>query len=140
MDIFANINAGKYRNNLPYARPKEDRAVFDAYQAETARLNALFETDLIAYLELEPGPVAEKLFAFAWEKGHSSGFSEVAIEALDAAELFKAGLAEERARIRKGFEASIDALQSASLNNAVLFDSIRRQLLRDLDFIVPERE
>jgi hypothetical protein len=97
MDIFASINAGTYKNALPYARPKEDRAVFDAYKAEEARLFDLFVTDLRASLGMEPGPAFDALFAHAWEKGHSSGFSEVAIEAGDAADLLEIGAASERA-------------------------------------------
>jgi hypothetical protein len=116
MDIFVEINVGKYKNALPYARPKEDRAVFDAYQAEVVRLNALFMDDLRAHLGMEPGPAFDALFAHAWEKGHSAGFSEVAIEASDAADLLKAGAAEERAacaELARGGGCSCFALDEA---------------------------
>lgn len=50
-----------------------------AYNSEENRLHAQFRADLEVEYEVVGHPKADKLFAMAWEEGHSSGFAEVAL-------------------------------------------------------------
>lgn len=133
VNIFDAINAGKYKNALPYARKKDDPEAWERYAAENARLHALFTHDLLAHLGLEPGPAAEALFRFAWEKGHSSGFSEVVIEASDAVDLLAAGAAAERAKIRREHQKLVELLYAGSWDGSVI-----HWLKSHFDRIAPE--
>lgn len=68
-----------------------DRVVFekarDLCMAEQAAMNALFKKDLFAELGIANNPHAEKLFAMAYERGHSSGFNEIYTIAAELSEL-----------------------------------------------------
>lgn len=48
-----------------------------------------FKTALLKYLGIFDNKKAEKLFSIAWERGHSSGYGEVAQVAEELAELIK---------------------------------------------------
>jgi hypothetical protein len=124
MNIFDEINEGKYSNALPYARKSDDLAAWEAYQQETTRLYRLFVDDLLAHLGLSAGPASDALLQYAWEKGHAHGFSEVAIEASVAADLLKAGATEERARIRRELLAKLDG------EHGFPFDDFRERIDR----------
>ena len=52
-------------------------AARQAYNAEAARLHQKFRDDLFVDLGITMHPLRDKLFAKAWEDGHSSGYSEV---------------------------------------------------------------
>ena len=93
MSVHDDINAGKYRNDKPYplhnmVRP-EARKQFAAYRKEEERLYGLFRADLLAELGITEHPKADTLFRIAWDRGHSSGFSEVANEAVALVELLR---------------------------------------------------
>jgi hypothetical protein len=90
LNIFDKIDSGMYRNSRPYppkggggsakdlaAREKMRRR----YREEEGRLAGLFHDDLLAELGLTDHPKADLLYSMAWERGHSSGYSEVANEA-----------------------------------------------------------
>ena len=59
------------------------------YNEEQARLENLFKRALFYYTDVEDNPKAESAYSIAWEKGHSSGFSEVYNEFLDIVDLIK---------------------------------------------------
>lgn len=60
-----------------------------AYRLHGQALQELFKTDLFAELGIEDNPKREKLFAKAWEDGHSSGFVEVENCAWNLVDLIK---------------------------------------------------
>jgi len=60
-----------------------------AYGAETARLEAQFKADLEEETGLQNHPKKDKLYAKAWERGHSGGLSEVYNEYLDLSDLLE---------------------------------------------------
>ena len=69
-----------------YAKFTEQRK---AYNADCRRLDDLFREDAIRAVGLEGHPKAGKAFAYAYEKGHSAGHSEVFSELQDVAALLK---------------------------------------------------
>lgn len=91
------INDGDYKNKLPFASFKKDKAAANAYHEEERRLTEQFKTD--ALIELDRlrldynGDVvfkhskADTLWAKAWEHGHAYGLSEVWIYLQDFDEL-----------------------------------------------------
>lgn len=89
--IFERINAGEFKNNKPWPPFKEfkDRNKPDSekrtkmkkeYQEEQHRLHMEFKKALYAEYGVEGNPKAEMAYAIAYDKGHSSGYSEIAIE------------------------------------------------------------
>lgn len=81
------MNFDDYKNAKPYASRKTDATAHAEYTTEDARLYAKFKADLFDDLGITGHPKAEKLFAIAWEYGHSSGYSEVYNYADELAEL-----------------------------------------------------
>lgn len=73
------MNYNAYRNMLPYPqRGDPNSAVLrEAFNTETARLEAIFKHDFMLELGIENHPKAELLFRKAWEMGHSNGYGEV---------------------------------------------------------------
>lgn len=55
------------------------RIELEKYNNETKRLNEMFKIDLFEEYGIENYPKKEKVFEYAWDRGHSSGFSEVEI-------------------------------------------------------------
>lgn len=83
MSIIDNINAGKYKNNLPYSRhaappSTAERRERAEYRAETDRLDHLFQADLFEEYGVAGNPKAAKCYSIAWDLGHSAGLQEVA--------------------------------------------------------------
>lgn len=100
MSVYEDINAGKYENKVAYdvADPEPDKTKVTAaeyetwqagrrgrknaqrqlWQAENDRLARLFQADLEAEHGLTGHPKAAMLFGIAWERGHSSGYTDVA--------------------------------------------------------------
>lgn len=84
-----------YDTTLPFPRARRrdwteaDREMADAYDKDRRAKHEQFKADLRKELKCEELTDAdwELLFRLAWESGHSSGFSEVAIYADDLAEL-----------------------------------------------------
>jgi hypothetical protein len=101
------VAAGDYRNKLTYpespSKPRlphnptaaqareyadkleayedskgELRRQRDLYNAETRQLEAQFREDLEAEYNMKGHPKADVLFMMAWDRGHSSGYGEVA--------------------------------------------------------------
>lgn len=60
-----------------------------AYNAEEARIRAKFEQDVLAELGLTDHPKGQALMDLAWDKGHSSGYSDVYNEAVEMAVLLQ---------------------------------------------------
>ncbi len=83
------MNFDDYTNHLPYDR--KDKGVRDAYNAEEARIRAKFEQDVLAELGLTDHPKGQALMDLAWDKGHSSGYSDVYNEAVEMAVLLQDG-------------------------------------------------
>jgi len=65
------------------------KAARAAYGAETARLEALFRSDLEDEHDMKGHPKANMLFSKAWSLGHSAGYSEVANYYDDLVDLVK---------------------------------------------------
>jgi hypothetical protein len=78
-----------YKSTLPYVSKSKDPAAWKAYQEERARLDAQFRADALAEVGLTGHPKADKAFAMAYERGHSSGHSEVLYYLDDLADLLK---------------------------------------------------
>jgi hypothetical protein len=76
----------KYKDSVKKA--SYDRRLRE-YSEEQSRLETLFKQALFFYASVEDNPKAEKVFSIAWEKGHSSGFSEVYNEFTDIVDLIK---------------------------------------------------
>lgn len=99
MSVRDNIEAGKYRNTVPYSPPdlvidpekvtiaeaarlkekhKADRAAQrKAWSEGEGAATALFRADLEAEEGLTGHPKADALWRIAWDRGHSSGYSEI---------------------------------------------------------------
>lgn len=59
------------------------------YRSEEQRLLAKFKEDVLEYCGISNHPKAEKLYAIAWDKGHSAGLYEVYLEVDELSELIK---------------------------------------------------
>lgn len=55
----------------------EYKAKKEKYVKEEGRLHNLFKADCLKEVGLENHPKKDKIFSYAWQKGHSSGYSEV---------------------------------------------------------------
>lgn len=78
--VRENIEAGKYTNHFPFGSNTNDpnwREVRDAYYEEDKRVLNLFREDLEAEYGTANYAKKDKLYALAWEYGHSSGLNEV---------------------------------------------------------------
>lgn len=53
------------------------KAAMKEYNTKTAEMNEQFKLDCFEDFGIEDNPRREKCFAYAWEHGHSGGFSEV---------------------------------------------------------------
>lgn len=111
MSVREKYEAGRYTNKVPYVLPlepideetmtvrqarehkeeqtKKQREQRDLHRAEDARLTALFKADLEKEFKLTKHPKADRLFALAWDHGHSSGYGEVMSYYEDFAELLQ---------------------------------------------------
>ena len=72
------INLDSYKNNIKIV----DKVSHAEYRVEENRLKWVFKNHLETHFKLENLKVKtrEMLFRIAWDKGHSSGYSEVYIE------------------------------------------------------------
>jgi hypothetical protein len=59
------------------------------YREAVSKLEGEFKVALLKYLGLTQNKQSEKLYSMAWERGHSSGLGEVAMEAGHLAELIR---------------------------------------------------
>ena len=64
------------------------RQMLKEYRAESKRLNDLFTHDALKDVGLKNHPNKDKIFDYAWERGHSCGLEEIYIELCELADLF----------------------------------------------------
>ncbi len=72
----------KHRSDVDYVAKRE------AYKADVSRLNDEFKRDALAEAGLTDHPKADRIFAYAWQEGHSAGFHDVLSHLTDLADLF----------------------------------------------------
>lgn len=111
MSVHDNILAGKYENRVPRrpeplnidpervtiaeadrmraAREDRKREQYRKHAEEGSRLMAQLRADLEAEHGLTGHPKADAVWNMAWDRGHSAGYTEVASEYEDLAELVK---------------------------------------------------
>ncbi len=77
MTVREKLAAGHYKNAKPFASISRDRAMYDAYCHEQARLESEFRLDLSVEHGVAGHHKETKLWELAWEHGHSCGLSEV---------------------------------------------------------------
>lgn len=65
------------------------RKAADAWRKADAEANGRFRQDVLREAGMEGHPKADKVYALAWEEGHSAGYSEIAIWVWKLAELVK---------------------------------------------------
>ena len=86
-NVFERCNRGDFDNKLPYVgRNDPARAAFDQHQRD---LHDEFRKSLFETFDVANHPKRDKVFALAWERGHSAGFYEVANEFADLVDLIK---------------------------------------------------
>jgi hypothetical protein len=73
----------KFLNEEAY---KEQRT---KYNVESARLHTEFKEDIFDEFGVQNHPKRERVFEMAWDRGHSSGFSEVYLVFEELVELIK---------------------------------------------------
>lgn len=95
-DVYRRINAGYYENKkqyVPFDKRSQEVTTYvnavNAYANESARLNEEFKKNALEAVGLTQHPKADKIYGYAWEEGHSAGFSEVFSVLQDMAYLFK---------------------------------------------------
>lgn len=114
MNMYDAIRAGKYKNDYPYPGlsfkrdDPEFKRKMNAYRARECELIDQFKDDLEKEFGMTENPLKDQIYSYAWEHGHSSGFTEVYSHYDDLASTF--GATAERAIIdsyKKGYEAGI---------------------------------
>lgn len=75
LDDFENVSAKTYREQQL------------AYKESVSNINVRFKDAVLLFLGISKHQKAEKLWSMAWDRGHSSGYSEIAMEAESLAEL-----------------------------------------------------
>ncbi len=61
----------------------------DAYNTERCQLEKQFKIDLLAEHGVTNHPKADAAYSMAWDRGHSSGYSEIALEFGELVDLLK---------------------------------------------------
>ena len=74
MLVRESLAAGRYENKVPYSSQKEQRT---RHREEEHRMNDLLRADLEQEHGVAGHAKADRLWALAWEHGHSSGYGEV---------------------------------------------------------------
>ena len=59
------------------------------YNDEDNRIYEMFKQDALKDVGLHNHPKADKIFSYAWEKGHSGGYNDVWCVLCDISELFR---------------------------------------------------
>ena len=73
----------KYENKLTWPTrqthpdPEARKKAAEEYWKENSRLRNLFKADALLDVGLDTHPKADKIFQYAWDQGHSCGYSEV---------------------------------------------------------------
>ena len=89
MTIYEKISNGYYDTKLPYVTYNKDKKANIAYHNDQNRLVELFKKDALKEVGLANHPKSDKIYAKAWENGHSAGYNEVLNHLKDLAELFE---------------------------------------------------
>jgi hypothetical protein len=92
--IYERIKEGEYENDFPLppagADPTAAAKMRGRYRNESARLEEQFYLDLCSFHGVDrEHPAVRKMIALAYDKGHSNGFHEVALEFDDLVEVFR---------------------------------------------------
>lgn len=94
MNVADKIKAGHYSNPTQYPK-RADYATIEEWRDAVREWNGVqgqyydqFRVDALVEVCLSLHPRADKIMAYAWEKGHSAGLHEVLSELNDVAELF----------------------------------------------------
>jgi hypothetical protein len=74
--VYEKVLRGNYTANIHY---DASGVVCYAYQNDQNRLNTLFKLDLETEHGVTDNTKRDRLFALAYEEGHSSGYAEVAL-------------------------------------------------------------
>ena len=82
-DVYEAVQAGLYNSKLKWEDDKK------AYHLDCARLMKVFKQDLFEQYGVTNHPKAELCYGKAYEYGHSSGMSEIAIAFADLVELIQ---------------------------------------------------
>jgi hypothetical protein len=96
--IIAKPKREDFKNNESYGKAMDMYELLDRqerterireYNKTQREIEVEFKAELLKRLELEGNPKADKLYSMAWDRGHSSGLSEVASIAENLAELIR---------------------------------------------------
>ena len=81
----------KYAQDLEQhaARLEEYKKSSDAWHKEQGRLDDLAKQAMLEDVGLAKHPKRDKIYAYAWEQGHSGGYNDVWCVLSDIADLFK---------------------------------------------------
>ena len=86
MNIFEKIRSGVYQASRPDNFNNQEQR--DAYRKAQRHLDStVFKKDALEEVGLAGHPKADKAFAMAWERGHSSSLFEVFYELEELANL-----------------------------------------------------
>lgn len=66
-----------YDTKVPYVDSRKDNDKYMAYIQDVYRLQMVFKKDALEHVGLSKHPKVEKIWIFAWEHGHSSGYDDV---------------------------------------------------------------
>lgn len=88
MNIKDYIPTKVYPYHIRILDKQNYQEMIDEYNKEEAQLFEKFKEAALKELGLHNHPKKDKIFGYAWQQGHSSGFNEVWIVLCDIAELF----------------------------------------------------
>lgn len=78
-----------YTSKLPFVPHSKDPGAYDARLQDQERLRQEFRADLAREEGVTGNPKEPLLFRLAWERGHSAGWTEVAINYEEMVELVR---------------------------------------------------
>lgn len=90
-DFYEKCRDGDYEVRLPFGKPGSPER--EAHRVAYRELSTAFHTDLRAYVVSlgVPEKYADKVASYAYDEGHSGGYTEVCNAALSVAEIFSEG-------------------------------------------------
>lgn len=89
MDYEKYENKKQYPMRTEFDTAEDFRAAQVEYGAETGRLEAQFRADLEEEFGMKDHPKANKLYWYAYQQGHGSGYSDVYLYYSDFVDLVK---------------------------------------------------
>jgi hypothetical protein len=90
-EVREKIERGGYEAPYPSMQGQPTPLVKDArklWEVEEGARRSQFQTDALTAVGLASHPKADKIFWYAWDRGHSSGYEEVLSVLVNLAELF----------------------------------------------------